>query len=277
MLVEGRRQYTAANAFSFAVHSNGNTPRPAPNGTAYLLGQVAGGNRASTGQRDDWDLTLTQTTRIVFDARSDNAQLSWTLAGPRGRVSRGFQSSDSRDFAANPVLELAPGTYTVSIGGNTTGSYAFRLIDIAAAAMPIVPGTPVDALLQPGSETEVYAFDAAPGSRLFFDLLSATSTDVQWRLLSPANAQVWTSLLGDVGPVALPVAGRYTLLVEGRRNAAADNALASSSFRCRTRRSTSRSASRSASTCAAPPARRRSAAAPCCSTPPPRCWPPATR
>lgn len=90
--------------------------------------------------------------------------------------------------------------------------------------MPIVPGTPVDALLQPGSETEVYAFDAAPGSRLFFDLLSATSTDVQWRLLSPANAQVWTSLLGDVGPVALPVAGRYTLLVEGRRNAAADDA-----------------------------------------------------
>src|SRR5262249_22017933 len=85
--------------------------------------------------------------------------------------------------------------------------------------------------LSPANETDLYSFNAQAGDRFYFDFLSVTAgSTATWRLLDPFGNTVFgpTALTnGDVGLTTLPLTGSYTLLVEGKIDAAS---IASHSF-----------------------------------------------
>ena len=62
------------------------------------------------------------------------------------------------------------GQYTliVDANGDTTPSFAFRLLDLSNATT-ITPGTAVSGSLTPARETDVYKFDATAGQRFYFN------------------------------------------------------------------------------------------------------------
>jgi hypothetical protein len=121
---------------------------------------------------------------------------------------------------ASPVLNLTiPGTYLLTVKGATssnTGSYTFRLSDLASAT-PITPGTPVSTSLSPGNSTNVYQFNANAGDPFYFDVLSGGGSPNTWRLMDPYGRQLFYNYFGNQysGPLTMPSTGTYTLLFEG--------------------------------------------------------------
>jgi len=223
LFLEGRYFVGGTNAFTF------NVQRVTDDTAALTLGARVDGAIAHAGQVDRYTFTLTDERQLYFDSLMESS-LDWSLRGPRGTVvsGRDFRSSDSRDFGGNPVLDLVAGDYTLTIdaAGETTGSYAFRVLDLAQGPN-LTPGTPVAGVLDPASGTAVYHFTAAAGDRFFFDVQSLANNDVEWRLLSPYGDEVFEDWMGrDFAETTLNAPGVYTLLVEGRRNATGTNAFA---------------------------------------------------
>jgi hypothetical protein len=186
------------------------------------------------GQHDVYRFTLDEAKRMYFDFLSattsyDNYYLRWTLSGPLGEVvsNRPFRASDSSDGTS--ILDLGPGEYTLTVHAPTdtsyaadiTGSYGFRLLDLAAAT-PLALDTTVSSSFDPAAETDAYRFTAEAGQAYFFDITARSGGDAYWRLLDPFGRPVFgpsnfnnpTSY--DVGPLTLAYAGEYTLLVESR-------------------------------------------------------------
>ncbi|NNU43751.1 LamG domain-containing protein [Ramlibacter sp. B156] len=191
---------------------------------SHLLGDTPGviaGLLATPGQTDRYRFTMAQDTRIVVDALTNSfGVVNWSLTGPDGLVAaRNLNSTDSSNFFAS--YELAAGDYTLSIdaSGDGVAAYGLRLIDLGAATL-FTPGQAVGAELRPGSRTDAWAFDAVAGQSFYFDNLGAATSDGRWRLLDPLGRLVWeTGLTSDVDTFSLALAGRYTLLAEGRHHA----------------------------------------------------------
>src|SRR5256885_2459356 len=223
LFLEGRYFVSGATAFTFNV-------QPVTDDTVPLtLGARVDGAIGHAGQADRYTFTLTDSRQLYFDSLSES-NLVWSLSGPRGTVvsGRDFRGSDSRDFGGNPVLDLVAGDYTLTIdaAGETTGSYAFRVLDLAQGPS-LTPGTPVAGVLDPANATAVYHFTAAAGDRFFFDMQSLANNDVEWRLLSPYGDEVFEDWMGrDFPETTLNAPGIYPLLVEGRRYATGTNAFA---------------------------------------------------
>src|SRR5262245_15438167 len=110
------------------------------------------GSIAVPGETDRYAFTLNKDTQILFDSETSSSQLNWSLDGPRGNVvsSRAFSSSDPVDNFSIAPLDLVSGNYTLSVQGvaDATGTYQFRLLDLADASA-ITPGTPVSGTLNP--------------------------------------------------------------------------------------------------------------------------------
>ena len=119
-------------------------------------------------------------------------------------------------IGGNPVLNLIAGNYTLMVDGTVdhTGSYSFRLSDLASAT-PITPGTPVSGTLNPGNATNLYKFNANAGDLFYFDQQSLSGGNTYWRLIDPYGQQVWFNSFSDVDTQTLAFTGTYTLLVEG--------------------------------------------------------------
>ncbi len=175
------------------------------------------------GETDRYGFTLENNVRVVFDALTDNSNMRWSLEGPRGAVvnTRSFTASDSYDKSGDVAFDLAAGDYTLSVDGvaDTTGAYAFRLIDIAQAE-ELQIGTRVDATLDPANETDAYRFSVVAGQRFYFDRFANTG-EIYWRLLDPFGRTVVDRIHmnTDIGEQTLTVDGSYTLLIEGRARA----------------------------------------------------------
>src|SRR3546814_688395 len=134
------------------------------------------GRIASPGETRSYAFTLTARTMALFDSLTPNSSLTWTLTGPEGAVvdARRFDQSDSSGFSGNPVLDLAPGDYVLTVdgAGDTTAFYNFRLTDLAKA-MPLPLGTLVSADLTPANATAAYRFAAEAGETFVFDAIEA--------------------------------------------------------------------------------------------------------
>jgi hypothetical protein len=150
------------------------------------------------GESDSYTFTLDAETRLHFDSRTESGSIFWNLVGPAGThvSNRAFNNSDSFDIS-NPVMTLPAGTYTVTVdaSGDVTGTYAFRLIDVASA-VALTPGTPVVGSLSPATESDLYRFDAGSGDRFYFDVTAGVS-NATWRLLDPFNNVVASTGFGN--------------------------------------------------------------------------------
>jgi hypothetical protein len=225
LLIEGQPGATAANAYAFNIVKLDNTPPASPTGAPLTLGDRVSGTLTSPSQRDNYTFTLAADQWLIFDSQT-NISITWSLTGPRGAevTNRNLISTDS--FEGPPVLQLVAGTYQLTIGGagGGIGAYAFRLLDPALATeLPL--GAPNNGQLTPGNETDLYRFNANAGQRFYFDFQQFGLFDTAWRLLSPYGDQVFFSRIdSDQGPLALPLSGTYTLLIEGRFANIATNA-----------------------------------------------------
>ncbi|HEY7118908.1 MAG TPA: hypothetical protein VH475_20125, partial [Tepidisphaeraceae bacterium] len=215
LLVEGRFFDTSASGdYSFNV-------RPVTDGTTPInIGATVNSSIASAGQRQNFTFTLGADSRLYFDSLA-NVPFAWSLSGPRGTVvsNRSFQGSDATDFTDDPVLSLAAGAYTLTVdaGGDATGAFAFRLLDLSAATL-YTPGNVQSGTLSPANSTDVYRFTAQAGDQFSFDQISATGfgNTPSWRLLDPFENPIFDQGFSDIGTTTLTRAGEYLLLVEGR-------------------------------------------------------------
>ncbi|HVY21936.1 MAG TPA: LEPR-XLL domain-containing protein, partial [Steroidobacteraceae bacterium] len=180
------------------------------------------GSLDAPGETDTYTFTLDTNSHIVFDSLTNNSNINWTLNGPHGEkiTSHNFANSDSSSISGTPVLDLSAGDYTLTVDGvgATTGSYGFRLINLADAPV-IMPDNPLlNESLNPASETNAYRFNASAGDQYYFDFANLVTTGgsryVHWRLLDPTgrtvfgpnqvnDPAVYGNSNNDVGPLSL--------------------------------------------------------------------------
>src|SRR5207245_2853528 len=164
LVLEGRRNAGAGSAsYTFNVVPDAVTSTP------LTLGNTVNGNISVPGESDDYTFTLAGAARLAFDSLVDSGTIQWSLTGPAGAVlvsNRSFQGSDS--FDGDPILNLAAGSYVLTADGvnDNTGSYSFRLLNLASATA-VTPGTPVSSDFTPGNETDLYKFTLANPATLY--------------------------------------------------------------------------------------------------------------
>ncbi|MHC5542643.1 hypothetical protein ACYOEI_30830, partial [Singulisphaera rosea] len=111
-----------------------------------VLSAPAGDNRffgaiAAPGQVDTFQFTLASPTNVWFDNLPSASDLTWSLSGPQGVV-----TTPAYFYMEDRSLGLLPaGAYTVTVAGvgETTGSFAFRMLEMSVASTAITPGTSV--------------------------------------------------------------------------------------------------------------------------------------
>ncbi|MDD5388106.1 MAG: Ig-like domain-containing protein [Gallionellaceae bacterium] len=185
---------------------SGDLPLPQLHGSLDVPGEV-----------DCYSFTLENEVHVIFDAQTNSGLLNWSLSGPRGNEvsARAFNASDGGGMSGNPVLDLLPGAYTLTVdaSGDATGSYDFRLLNLDHAST-ISPGTAISGILEPGNETTLYQLDVSAGDHFLIDW-QTTPANARWRLIDPWGRQlVGPSPLTDFSG-SLLVGGSYTLLIEG--------------------------------------------------------------
>src|SRR5207253_695508 len=142
VLVEGFISDTGAGSYSFNVVPVAEPTRP------LTLGSLVNATLGAPGEKDGYTFTLSANTLLYFDSLTNSANIQWSLVGPAGTAvsNRPFNGSDGIFSTPMPILPAGAYTLTVSATGQTTGAYAFRLSDLAAAT-PLTPGTPVSGTL----------------------------------------------------------------------------------------------------------------------------------
>ncbi|MHB8861524.1 MAG: putative Ig domain-containing protein [Pirellulaceae bacterium] len=220
LLLEGPFNATGTDTYTINIQ-----PVASPSSEAMTLDSLVSGSIGLAGEQDQYTFSLAAPAQAYFDALTNQVNLTWTLTGP-ARIpvhSRRFNESDIASFARNPVLDLAAGTYTLTVDGtgDFTGPYQFRLLNLAEAAL-LTPGTPVSGTLDPANETDLFRFTAAPGDKFFFDVQARSgATPGSWRLVDPSGTILFnkgfndTGTFSDVDTLTLTQAGQYTLLLEG--------------------------------------------------------------
>ena len=215
LLVEGYVGDTGNGTYSFNLEPVNDAAQP------LTLGSVVTGAISSPGQHQQYTFSLGSAASLYFDSLTNVSGVRWSLDGPTGNVvnTRGFGSSDAQNVGY-PVMNLPAGSYTLTVTAtsDTTGSYQFRLFDIATAA-PLTLGTTVNAILNPANSTVAYQFSLASPTKVLFDYLGSTTLpNTYLRLIDRhGNVPIVGSLASIYGPLVLP-AGSYTLLVEGYIN-----------------------------------------------------------
>ena len=182
------------------------------------------GTLATGGAVQRYKLVLTERTLVAFDSLTNNSELRWSLSGPTGGFAvdpfTGARSFTASDAGSSTSLGLEAGVYELAVFGSSatvTGSYAFRLLDLHAGT-PLTINARTDGTLAPGRTSVAYTFEAEAGERYFLDYVTTNNGSLDWTLLTPNGARVFSprGFTSDVGFLTLPADGTYVLLVEGR-------------------------------------------------------------
>ncbi|MHC5537474.1 beta strand repeat-containing protein, partial [Singulisphaera rosea] len=217
LVLQGDLNATGTSSDSFTVRSVADTT------TALTLGTPVSDSIATPGQKKSYTFTLSTSTTLWFDSRTNNSQLYWTVSGPQNPLRYGSSEFVSSDL---DLGSLPSGTYTltVSASGDALGAFSFNLQN-AAAATPITLGTNVSGSLNPASSSNLYRFNGVAGSSVYFDTLAFSNTDsstgtVSPTLLRPDGSAVTSGFQTTVsGRVTFDETGIYTLIVQGANTA----------------------------------------------------------
>lgn len=176
------------------------------------------GSIDSVGEVDHYTFHLDSTARVAFDSLLESGNLRWSLRGPSGQlVSQAGFNSLSGTAASYAPRELGPGDYQLDVSGSgdSTGSYALRLLDLERATT-ISLDTAVSGSFDAAAQTLAFGFDAQAGDQLF--LTWQQHPDVYLRIYDPwgqqVNANYGTGQYQDSAVPALAYSGRYTVLLD---------------------------------------------------------------
>ncbi|MBL9176002.1 MAG: hypothetical protein JNL10_20835, partial [Verrucomicrobiales bacterium] len=174
------------------------------------------------GGTDEYTFTVAgpEPESFVFDSRTDQGDLFWTLTGPGVTLgpNRSFQYSDGIHLGDTElILTLYPGNYGIQVrqGGRETPTYDFRLLKTSQAS-PLTPGAPINAELNPGNSTRIFQFTGAFGDqvRLHLSLTNLPAGAIA-RLINPYGGVVTRTQGGPSAPVTLLADGTYLVVLEG--------------------------------------------------------------
>ena len=218
LLVEGSVGNLETENYTVNVAFLGNTPRDPFEGQTLTLGQTANETIANEGSPDLFTFELAERTAVYFDALTDNANLQWSLEGPRGTLvdSRSFNASDS--FNGFSLLSLVAGEYQLRIAdiASEASDYAFQLRELTGDS-DVTLGLPISAEQTIPNQTDVFRFDAVAGQQFFVDFVESSDLrNTLYRVVDPLGqivAQV--NSLNDSGVFTAELGGTYSLLVEG--------------------------------------------------------------
>ncbi|HAV62349.1 MAG TPA: hypothetical protein DCY13_08305, partial [Verrucomicrobiales bacterium] len=218
LMVEGTISGGSATSYSFQLLPQGGTPPPAFTGTPLTLGAGITNVLATAGTTNAFTFTLAQPTRLYFDSLTNNSNLRYSLHGPPGVVAstRGVSGGINGDLHSVPAGDYQ---LVISAANNYSGSYAFRLHDLAAAK-PVALDSVVSGTNAPAAGLNAYRFTATAGTRLFFDTLSRSGYAWHgmafWSLIDPfGNPLFGDQGFNDRGSTTLNASGNYTLWVAG--------------------------------------------------------------
>jgi RHS repeat-associated protein len=144
---------------------------------------------------------------------SDNS-VAYQLLDPS---SNAVLSASGSDDGQNGVVILQnSGAYTLQISGPSSGTanYSFRLLDLSANALPLTLGTAVSATLNPGLQTDMYAFSGAAGQRLVYQPIQTTNVTVLLRNLGGG----FTTVSSSAPIITLPETATYYIEVTGNQS-----------------------------------------------------------
>jgi RHS repeat-associated protein len=220
LAIEGPVSGSGSATYTFNVLPQGNVPPTPVVGVSLVLGQLTAGAVSVSGEKDVYTFALPSDSHLYFDSQTNNLNLRWTLVGPAGTAvnARQFSRSDAGDETGDSVFRLPAGDYALTVDGSgtSTGSYQFKLHDLAASPA-LTPGTPVAAELNPANETDLYQFTAAAGDRFYFDQEHVGNNGGRWRLIDPFGTDLFiVGFNADVDTLQLMQPGTYKVLVEGR-------------------------------------------------------------
>lgn len=213
LTLEGSYGNAASSAsYTFTAYRNTDASE------ALVLGSTASGSIAQPGDTRRYRFDVAATDRFWFDSFTARSDIRWRVLDAAGAtvVADRNLADDVNDYGP---FRLDPGSYTLVVDGNgaSTGAFSFRLLALSSA-VATTPGTATAGQLTPGNETDLYRFEAGAGDRFFFDMVSRSGgPSLYWRLYDPHGQRVFAATdLQDVDVVALPYAGRYTLVIEGQ-------------------------------------------------------------
>ncbi|MCP4966482.1 MAG: hypothetical protein GY926_14780, partial [bacterium] len=196
----------------------GTTAAAAPLTLAY--GDEITGDLTDGSSVDRYRFSVTETTRVVMDPRTNNGNLYWSLSGPTSAGGTRFDRTDANYGSGSNFITLLPGDYLLNVYTNnsSTGSYAFAMLDVASAT-PFDIADAVEGTVDPAKGTQIYSFDWPGGEPFYFktDYLSG-SQDFYYRIVMPDGTTVVerNHFNSDYETGNLSQAGTYHLLIEGR-------------------------------------------------------------
>jgi len=190
------------NAFGYATN-------------ALTLGSAVSSTLIHPGDQLVYTFSGTAGQRLYFDSRQTNGNnVNATLSSPVGATVFSINAS----YDGGPYTLKQNGTYTLVLDGpgDTTGSVAFNLIDLAGAT-PATLGATISDSLADQTETRFYKLNGTAGQRLNLHSVSASATQAYWALFAPTDLLMGSepSIVNDLGVVVLPATGTYTIGVIG--------------------------------------------------------------
>lgn len=193
-------------------------PRVLLSGDVNPAALSVNGAISTPGEKDQYQFTVEDTRRVVFDSLTNRSDLNWTLEGPAGQLtSRSFNATDYNAYSS-PAFELKPGKYMITVDGqgDATGDYSLRIVDADAAA-DMTPGVNLTGTLDGGNKSAIYRFTATAGDKFYFKGGSVSGGSADWRLIDPFGRQEGGtySLSSDIDTFALQRTGQYLVVVEG--------------------------------------------------------------
>ena len=176
------------------------------------FGEVVTGTIDRPDDKDEFTLALQAGQHIYFDGLSQVSNLKVWIYSPSGvplMLNYGYYSPGPYDDVHSlPILET--GNYRVSIygdwGDGFTGSYAFRILDVASTHVLAINGTTSD-VLRPDKRAIPFTFSGLAGQKLNFHI-TTSSGNPGFNLYDPQDKAV---PMGDNIPVLLTSTGRYML------------------------------------------------------------------
>jgi RHS repeat-associated protein len=158
LLIEGDIAETTQNgAYSFSVQKLSSGP-PAPAATPIAFGTTIAGNIGQAGEIDRFSFQVQAGTIVYLDDLGTGTNIQAAIFTERlGNSSLPIAAGLPDGILRNLP---GPGTYTLAVSGvgAATGSYQFRLLNLASAT-PVTVGTAVAGTLTPGFETDLYAIN----------------------------------------------------------------------------------------------------------------------
>ena len=212
LVVEQWVAETAALQYSFRA------TRVADQVADLTLGNTFQGTLGLPLQNAVLRFSLSEESQVNIDPLTLDGNLSWTLVGPGGPIAaRNFLNSDSYDFTENPIFTLPAGDYELRVSNQAVAGRDFAIrVSTLAQGQVITPGLPVTGTFSPGSETEVFRFNAQAGEQFYFDRVELAGVSATWRLIGPTGRQLFQGAFNDIEDFVIPQTGEYTLLLEGR-------------------------------------------------------------